>query len=109
MTSGVKVDQSKLASLQPGVTTFDEAVRLLGQPTNTSIQSDGTRSLDYTYIHAQANAANFIPYVGAFVGGATTENTTLIVNFDRTGKLTTYSSNQGSNAMGTGLVSGQRQ
>jgi hypothetical protein len=109
MTTGVKVDQSKVASFKPGVTTCTEAVASLGVPTNTSINSDGTKSIQYVYAHSQANAASFIPYVGIFAGGATTENTVFSMNCDRNDKLVNYSSSQGANAIGTGIVSGQKQ
>jgi len=109
MSSGVKVDQDKVASLKPGVTTCADAVALLGKPTNSSLQSDGTRSYQYLYVQAQANAANFIPVVGSLVGGANTENTMFTMNCDKRGVLATYSSSQGSSDMGTGLISGQKQ
>lgn len=109
VSSGVKVDQSKLSSLKPGVTTCTEAVATLGKPTNVSIQSDGKKSYQYVYIHAQANAASFIPYVGLFVGGTNSEDTTFTMNCDRNDKVTTYSSTQGSNSTGTGIINGQRQ
>ena len=109
VSSGVKVDQNKLAQLHPGATTFNEAVALLGKPNNSSIQSDGTRSITYVYFQSQANAANFIRYVGMFAGGASSENSTIVLNFDSRGILTTYSSNQGSNDVNTGIINGQRQ
>ena len=109
MSSGVKVDQNKVTSLKPGTTTCAEAVALLGKPTNSSLQSDGTRSYQYVYVQAQANAANFVPIVGSFVGGANTENTTFTMNCDKNGVLANYSSSQGSSDVGTGLISGQKQ
>jgi outer membrane protein assembly factor BamE (lipoprotein component of BamABCDE complex) len=109
MSSGVKVDQSKVTSLKPGTTTCADAVALLGQPTNSSLQSDGTRSYQYIYVQAQANAANFIPVVGTFVGGANTENTMFTMNCDKRGVLVNYNSTQGSSDVGTGLISGQKQ
>ena len=109
MSSGVKVDQDKVASLKPGVTSCADAIALLGKPTNSSLQSDGTRSYQYLYVQAQANAANFIPVVGTLVGGANTENTMFTMNCDKRGVLATYSSSQGSSDMGTGLISGQKQ
>lgn len=108
-SSGVKVDQSKLGALQPGMTTVDQAIAALGKPTNTIIQSDGGRIIQYTYIHAQAKAINFVPVVGLFAGGADTETTTLTVNFGKDGKMTNYTSSQGSNEVGTGLASGHAQ
>jgi hypothetical protein len=60
-------------------------------------------------MQSQAKAANFIPIVGAFVGGADTENTNVTLDFDQNSVLTNYSATQGSSSMGTGINSGARQ
>lgn len=109
MSSGVKVDQDKVTSLKPGTTRCADAVAMLGPPTNSSLQSDGTRSYQYVYVQAQANAASFIPIVGTLVGGADSEDTMFTMNCDKNGVLANYSSSQGSSSMGTGLISGQKQ
>lgn len=109
MSSGVKVDQSKVSSLKAGVTKCAEAIALLGSPTNSSIDSNGTRTYMYTYVQMQMNAANFIPVVGYFVGGANTENSNFIMTCDAKGTLVSYHSSQGGNDIGTGLVNGQKQ
>lgn len=109
MSSGVKVDQDRVTSLKPGVTTCADAIALLGKPTSSSLQSDGTRTYQYVYVQAQASAANFIPIVGTLVGGANTENSVFTMNCDKRGVLATYSSSQGSSDVGTGLISGQKQ
>ena len=63
----------------------------------------------YRYMQSQAKAANFIPIVGAFAGGADTENTNVTLDFDKDSLLTNYSASQGSSSMGTGINSGARQ
>jgi hypothetical protein len=73
------------------------------------MNSDGTRTVMYTYMQSQVNAANFIPVVGAFVRGSQSENTTVTLNFDKNSLLTDYSASEGGTAVGTGLTSGRRQ
>ena len=72
---GTKVDQQNLSQFEKGKTTYAAVVQQLGNPTQSTINSDGTRMVMYTYMQSQAKVANFIPIVGAFMGGADTENT----------------------------------
>jgi outer membrane protein assembly factor BamE (lipoprotein component of BamABCDE complex) len=109
MSMGTKVDQDKLARFEKGKTTYAEVVQQLGKPTQSTLNSDGSRRIMYTYMQSQAKAANFIPIVGAFTGGADTENTNVMLEFDQNSVLTNYSATQGSTSMGTGLNSGARQ
>jgi outer membrane protein assembly factor BamE (lipoprotein component of BamABCDE complex) len=109
MSMGTKVDQDKLAQFQKGKTTYAEVVQQLGKPTQSTLNSDGSRRVMYTYMQSQAKAANFIPIVGAFTGGADTENTNVTLDFDQNSVLTNYSATQGSSSMGTGINSGSRQ
>ena len=109
MSMGTKVDQEKLARFEKGKTTYTEVIQQLGKPTQSTVNSDGTRKVVYTYMQSQAKASNFIPIVGAFVGGADTENTNVTLDFDQNSLLTNYSATQGSSSMGTGINSGARQ
>ena len=109
VSMGTKVDQDKLARFEKGKTTYTEVIQQLGKPTQSTVNSDGTRKVVYTYMQSQAKASNFIPIVGAFVGGADTENTNVTLDFDQNSLLTNYSATQGSSSMGTGINSGARQ
>ena len=102
-SSGVKVDQSKLSDLHKGETTYQQAVQKLGKPSSVMLLDDGSRTAMYIYTSAQARPESFIPIVGAFVGGADTENTFTTLNFDKNGILQRYSSNQGAMGIGTGF------
>lgn len=106
---GKKVDQGQVSQFKKGETTYSEVVATLGKPTHSIMNSDGTKSAIYAYFQSQANAANFIPYVGMFVGGASTESTSVTFNFDEHSILKDYSSSEGSADVGTGIISGQRQ
>ena len=103
VSAGVKVDQSKLAEFHKGKTTYQEVVQELGKPNQTSITEDGSKTAIYMYHSAQARPENFIPIVGAFVGGADAEHSTVIMRFDKNGILKSYNSLQGSTGAGRGF------
>lgn len=109
MSMGKKVDQEKVSQFVKGKTTYAEVVQQLGKPSQSTINSDGSRTAMYMYIQSQANAASFIPIVGLFAGGANTENTTVTLSFDNKSVLTSYTASEGGSSMGTGITSGARQ
>ncbi|MHB8389263.1 MAG: outer membrane protein assembly factor BamE domain-containing protein [Acidobacteriaceae bacterium] len=109
MSMGTKVDQDQLSQFVKGRTTYAEVVQQLGEPTQNTINSDGTRTITYFYSQSQARAVDFIPVVGAFLGGSTSKDTTVTLNFDRRSLLTNYTATQGGMNVGTGIASGQRQ
>ena len=49
MTSGVKFTMAEVQSLQPGVTTKEEAIALLGKPTSRSAMANGAELLQWMY------------------------------------------------------------
>jgi hypothetical protein len=108
-SSGTKVEQSKATQLQPGVTTYAETVALLGKPNSVTIDSDGNKYATYLYSHAQVSALNFVPIVGIFARGGSSEVSHFFATFDKTDHLVRYSSSEGGSTGGTGLISGQRQ
>ena len=61
VSMGTKVDQDKLARFEKGKTTYTEVIQQLGKPTQSTVNSDGTRKVVYTYMQSQAKASNFIP------------------------------------------------
>lgn len=109
VSQGVKIEQAQLDLLQPGKTTYWEVVGTYGAPTTETRQADGSRQVTYAYMQVQHNAANFIPIAGALVGGMTSETTAVTLEFDRHERYVTYTSTQGKNKMGTGLISGGKQ
>ena len=103
VSSGVKVDQSKLSQLHKGATTYNEAIKLLGKPSNINLDSEGHKTICYLYVSAQARPENFIPVVGAFIGGADSETTNTVLVFNENDILKSYTSNQGGMGMGLNL------
>jgi outer membrane protein assembly factor BamE (lipoprotein component of BamABCDE complex) len=105
---GKKVDQQQLARFEKGKTTYAEVIQQLGPPTQATVHYDGSRVVIYTYAQSQVKAASFIPLAGVFLGGADTENTSVILHFDTNALLTDYAATEGRTAIGTGMTSGQR-
>ena len=103
MSTGVKVDQSKLTEFHKGKTNYDQVVEQLGPPTQTTITDQGGKIISYTYMSAQARPESFIPLVGVFVAGADTEQSTVAFTFDQKDILRNYSSTQGSMGAGNGF------
>lgn len=109
MSMGTKVEQEKLSKFVKGKTTYAEVIQQLGKPNQSTINSDGSKTIMYMYTQSQAKASSFIPIVGSFMGGAESENTTVMLNFDKKSVLTSYTASEGGSSMGTGITSGQKQ
>lgn len=65
---GTPVSQSKFGQIREGVSTKADVIRLLGQPTASNINSDGSEVLHYLSGKQGVDAAFFIPIVGPLVG-----------------------------------------
>lgn len=102
-STGIKVDQSKLAELHKGETTYSEAIQKLGKPTQTIMPGDDTKTIMYVYSSAQARPETFIPIAGAFVGGMDTETSVVSLRFDKEDILQNITSSQGGYGTGTGF------
>lgn len=88
-STGTKVDPEKLTTFVKGKTTYSEVVQQLGKPDQSTVNSDGTTTITYTYNQSVGEAANYIPFVGGFIeGGAGSENTTVTIDFDKKSVLT---------------------
>jgi hypothetical protein len=105
MASGVQVDQKAVSKFEKGKTTISEVEVALGAPTNSTISSDGTQTIMYNYMQMQVRPETFIPYVGAFVGGADTKNSFAMFTFDDRGVLIRYTASSGQMGVGEGLES----
>ena len=104
VSSGVQVKEEQLSSFEAGKTTLPQVVAALGQPTNTTVLSDGSRMLGYSYVQAQARPASFIPFIGPMVGGADAKTNTVTLSFDRGGVLKSYTSTASESGVGTGFA-----
>jgi hypothetical protein len=108
MSAGVKVEERQLAGFQKGQTTYAQVVAQLGSPTSNTLLPDGHRMIMYTYTQAQARPESFIPLVGPFVGGADARSNMVMLTFDQSGILLSYSSTASQYGVGNGMESGNK-
>ncbi len=94
-SSGTNVDPKVMASFQAGKTTKTEIITALGAPNGQATLGDGTSMITYAYVHAQANAASFIPVVGLVAGGASATTQQEAFFFDKNDVLARISTNNG--------------
>jgi hypothetical protein len=106
MSAGVKVDEKNLTAFEKGKATYPEILAGLGQPTSNTLMPDGRRMLMYTWVQARARPQNFIPLVGAFVGGADSRSSSVIIWIATDGTLQSYSASQSQYGIGRGLEAG---
>lgn len=104
-TSGRKLDVNKVDQIQKG-DTKEQVAKLIGNPDQATKDSDGITTWSYVYVRATAKASNFIPIVGAFAGGANTENQSVTVSFGINGVVSNVISSYGAQDVGTGLNAG---
>lgn len=87
-----EITQADLAALKPGVATYAETVAALGRPSSEMLDSAGKRTIAYVTMRTRVKAATFIPYVGLFAGGATSNVSVISLTFGPDGHLSGYQS-----------------
>jgi hypothetical protein len=103
-STGVRVTEKQVRGFTPGVTTYADVVKALGQPSTVTASSDGSRRAAYIFASASTKPASFIPYVGLFAGGTDTKSATTTFTFGPDQKLINYTTTDMALAggMGTG-------
>lgn len=111
------VDQDRVSQIKLNTSAKEDVRRILGKPNSVSRQSGSysaipsgppTTSLtnvevwSYTHISVDVDAATFIPIVGLFAGGATSNINTFTVVFDEQGIVRHISSTQSEGRSGLG-------
>ncbi|MDG3442453.1 outer membrane protein assembly factor BamE domain-containing protein [Nitrospirillum amazonense] len=89
-SSGTKVSDEQVASLEKGKTTYDQVVAKLGKPQAVTTMSNGGKIAVYMFSKGSANAASYIPIAGAFVGGASGDSRSVTMTFNAAGTLVDY-------------------
>jgi outer membrane protein assembly factor BamE (lipoprotein component of BamABCDE complex) len=84
---GHEINTADVAKLQPGKSTKDDVRAMLGEPTGVSIYVPNGETWIYSYSKASPKAANFIPIVGLFAGGADVKTQSVMMSFDMQGIL----------------------
>jgi outer membrane protein assembly factor BamE (lipoprotein component of BamABCDE complex) len=57
---GHRIDHATLEGFQRGVTTREEAIRILGEPSRTATGADGSTTCSWDYVHADAQGSTAI-------------------------------------------------
>lgn len=70
--------------------TMAEVRAALGNPMITSTSSDGLATWTYSFTELEYRATSFIPVVGLFDSGVSTDSTTLQIVFDEDGLVSEY-------------------
>lgn len=113
-------DETLTSQIRVNVSTKEDVRQLLGQPNSTSKHSESlaiipglpassastlVESWNYTHIAIEVDRATFLPIVGFFVVGATSNLSSFTVVFDDKGVVRHLSSTQSTeqSGMGSGL------
>lgn len=101
---GHKIDQTRAARIQKGVTTRQQVINLIGSPDQITTLPNGDTIYMYNYHRITAKPATFIPLLGAFVGGANVQNQMYMVYFGPDGLVKTITSSYGATESSEGLA-----
>lgn len=114
------VDQDRISQIKLNTSVKDDVKRILGTPNGISRQSGSypafpgvpasTATINievwsYTHMNVDVDPATFIPIVGLFAGGATSNLNTFTVSFDEQGIVRHISSTQSQGRSGAGAGS----
>ncbi len=83
---------SRIASLQDGITTYSQALASMGKPYQDYGHQDGSRTVVYLINEQQADASAHVPVLGPFMGTIAQVRNKITLNFDPAGVLTSHSS-----------------
>lgn len=101
-SSGVKVTDSQARQFKTGVSTRNQVISILGQPTSSTRSSDGTITLQYVYAESTTRASSFIPFVGLFTGGADVKSNIASFKFNKDGILQETNTTESNYGVGLG-------
>ena len=104
--TGVQVKEEQLAEFEKGKTTIQDVIAKLGQPTRNTLLPDGSRTLTYTYVQAQARPENFIPIIGPLVGGHDVRSNIVMLRFSPNGVLRSMIASSSQRGTGRGAAAG---
>ena len=88
-----------------GKTTRSEVERIYGPPNATSFASAQTDIWIYRWSRSTAKAENFIPYVGAFVGGRDVQTKELVILFNEQNVVVRHSMRESTDSVRRNLSS----
>ncbi len=108
MSYGRKIDTYNIDKIKKGETTKNEVVSLIGSPDQIISDGMGNTIMQYTYIRVASKPQNFIPVVGAFTGGANTQNQSVVVTVGSDNIVSNIVSSYGASGTGMGVQMGSK-
>ncbi|MEM9470194.1 MAG: hypothetical protein AAF988_08525 [Pseudomonadota bacterium] len=80
-STGVKINKDQVTHYKVGVTSYDQVLSELGQPTSRTVDSQGDIHLFYRKSFYTMKPETFLPVVGGHVGGMNSANETFVISF----------------------------
>jgi hypothetical protein len=91
---GTPIATQNIPKIRKGVTTETELVQMFGAPTDKTLNTNGKIMDTWIYTASQAKGTSFIPFAGAFVGGANMQMDKLQAILGKDGRVEDYMFNQ---------------
>lgn len=92
------------ANLVKGQSTQADVRRAYGDPVMTSFTENGKEMWTYKFARLQSKPTNFIPYVNMIHSGATGDEKSLVVMFDKNKTVADYTISTSKVETSTGLI-----
>jgi hypothetical protein len=92
---GNNFDENRAANIEKGVTTESDLIRMFGEPNNRTVNGNGTKVLDWTYVQSEVKGESFIPYAGSFLGGTNSAQKSMHVVLNAAGRVADYTVSSG--------------
>ena len=97
-------DPGKISQIQKGVSTKASIRAAFGLPGGIEYASNGDEIWSYSYANVSVNPATFVPVIGIFAGGETSQSSALMVHFDTQGIVRSYGVHNGGAVAGEGKM-----
>ena len=81
-TIGKPMKETQLTQLQDGVTTQEEVLKIMGEPSDKTIIDTGEEKWTFIYARTKPTWSTFVPYVGLLESGTVTKGQKLEILFD---------------------------
>jgi outer membrane protein assembly factor BamE (lipoprotein component of BamABCDE complex) len=89
---GTELSKEQVSQVRRGMSR-PQVERILGAPNNAVPDGQGGMIFYYTFTNSKVRGSSYIPVVGAFAGGADTQQKNVTVYFDRNGRVKDIISN----------------
>ena len=102
--AGVRITEDKLTTLKRCETTIDEVITMFGKPTNSTLNSNGTRIIGIVMLKF-LHELKLLFQVLVFLPVVDIQSNSVVMTFNGKGILINYSSSASELGVGTGMIS----